>query len=182
LGKRVPQVDQYDTQIDKYDFPPPHTAEQIAADKEKQVEYLTDSDSDPPAPMQAADAQSTDYESDSTNPKQTKETQSTDEELNKETSFDASIIRNSLIGTRPKLTPAILTTMSTTTTQPTITVQAATTTATTSGITAAGTAAAAATTTTTTSAMTPTQRITAVINKALRRNPGSGPGGPGGHQ
>jgi len=99
LGKRVPQVDQYDTQVDKYDFPPPRTAEQIAADKEKQVEYLTDYDSDPPAPTQATEAQSTDYESDSTDPRQTKETQSTDEELNKETSFDASIIRNSLVGT-----------------------------------------------------------------------------------
>jgi len=28
--------------------------------------------------------------------------------------------------------------------------------------------------------VTPTQRITTAINKALRRNPGSGPGGPGG--
>jgi len=182
LGKRVPQVDQYDTQIDKYDFPPPCTAEQIAAE-EKQAKYLTDYDSDPPAPTQATEAQSTDYESDSTNPKQTKETQSTDEELNKETSFDASIIRNSLVGTRPRLTPAILTTMSTTTTQPTITIQAATTaatsgaTATTSGTT---TTAAATTTTTGLSTLTPTQRITTVINKALRRNPGSGPGGPGG--
>jgi len=94
----VPQVDQYDTQVDKYDFPAPRTAEQLAAEKER-VEYLTDYDSDPPALTKAADAQSTDYESDSTNPKQTKETQSTDEELNKETSFDASIIRNSPIGT-----------------------------------------------------------------------------------
>jgi len=178
LGKRVPQVDQYDTQIDKYDFPPPRTAEQIAADKEKQVEYLTDYDSDPPAPTQAAEAGSTDYESDSTNPRQTKETQSTDEELNKETSFDASVIRNSPIGTQPKLTPAILTTMSTTTTQPTITVQAATT-ATTSGTTTGGTTTTATTATTGTSTLTPTQRITSVINKALRRNPGSGPGGPG---
>jgi len=105
----------------------------------------------------------TNYDSDSTNPKQTKETHSTDEELNKETSLDASIIRNSPIGTQPKLSPAILTIMSTTTTQPTITMQAVTTTATTSGTTA-----------------TPTQRITTAINKALRRNPGSGPGGPGG--
>jgi len=92
LGKRVPQVDQYDTQIDKYDFPPPRTAEQIAADKEKQVEYLTDYDSDPAGPEQTKEAHSTDYESDSTNPRQTKETHSTDEELNKETSIDASII------------------------------------------------------------------------------------------
>jgi len=96
LGKRVPQVDQYDTQIDKYDFPPPRTIEQIAEDKEKQVEYLTDYDSDP---QPTKTAYSTDYESDSTNPKQTKETHSTDEELNKETSFDASIIQNSPIGT-----------------------------------------------------------------------------------
>jgi len=80
LGKRVPQVDQYDTQVNKYDFPPPHTAEQIAADKGKETEYLTD------------------YDSDSTNPKQTKETHSTDEKLSKEMSFDASIIRNSPIG------------------------------------------------------------------------------------
>jgi len=81
LGKRVPQVDQYDTQIDKYDFSPPRTAEQIAADKEKQIKYLTD------------------YNSDSTNLKQTKEAHSTDEELNKEAFTDASIIRNSPIGT-----------------------------------------------------------------------------------
>jgi len=81
LGKRVPQVDQYNTQIDKYDFPPPHTAEQIAADKGKENKYLTD------------------YDSDSTNPKQIKETHSTDEELNKETSFNTSIIQNSPIGT-----------------------------------------------------------------------------------
>jgi len=74
LGKRVPQVDQYNTQTDKYDFPPPRTAEQIAADKGKETEYLTD------------------YDSDSTNLKQTKENHSTNEELNKETSFDASII------------------------------------------------------------------------------------------
>src|SRR6267142_785310 len=137
LGKRVPQVDQYDTQVDKYDFPAPRTAEQIAAEKER-AEYLTDYDSEPPAPKQTTDAQSTDYESYSSNPKQTKETQSTDEELNQETSFDTSVIRNSPIGTRPKLIPAILTTMSATTTQPTITVQAATTTATTSGTATTG--------------------------------------------
>jgi len=136
LGKRVPQVDQYDTQIDKYDFPPPQTAEQIAADKEKQVEHLTDYNSDPADPKQTDKAQSTDYKSNSTNPKQTRETHSTDEELNKEASLNASIIRNSPIGTQPKLTPTILTIMSTTTTQPTITVQAATTTPTTSGTTA----------------------------------------------
>jgi len=149
--------------------------EQIAADKEKQVEYLTDYDSDP-SPEQAKRADSTDYESDSTNPKQTKETHSTDEELNKETSFDASIVRNSLIGTQPNLSPTILTIMSTTTTQPTITVQAATTSTTARG----NTPPPANTTTTTTSTLTPTQRITSVINKALRRNPGSGPGRPGG--
>jgi len=109
LGKRVPQVD-------KYNFPPPRTAEQIAEEEAmKQAEYQTD------------------YDSDLTNLKQTKETHSTDEELNKETSLDASIIRNSPIGTRPKLSPTILTIMSTTTTQPTITVQAASTTATTTG-------------------------------------------------
>jgi len=173
LGKQVPQVDQYNTQIDKYDFPPPRTAEQIAADKEKQVEYLTDYDSNP---QPTKEAHSTDYESDSTNPRETKETHSTDEELNKETSFDASVIRNSPIGTRPKLTPTILTVMSTTTTQPTITVQTATTTATTSGTTVAPAAAAATGGTT----LTATQQITTAINKALRRNPGSGPGGPGG--
>jgi len=176
LGKRVPQVDQYNTQINKYDFPPPRTAEQIAADKEKPVEYLTDYDSEP---EQTKTAHSTDYKSNSTNPKQTKETHSTDKELNKEASFDASIIRNSPIGTRPKLTPAILTVMSTTTTQPTITVQAATTTATTSGAATSGTTTTAATGTTGTNTLTATQRITTVINKALRRNPGSGPGGPG---
>jgi len=99
LGKRVPQVDQYNTQINKYNFPPPQTAEQIAADKEKQVEYLTDYDSNPTDTKQTEKAHSTDYESDSTNPRETKETHSTDEELNKETSFDASIIRNSPIGT-----------------------------------------------------------------------------------
>jgi len=99
LGRRVPQVDQYDTQIDKYDFPPPHTTEQIAADKEKQVEYLTDYDSDPVNSEPTKEAHSTDYESDSTNPKQPKETHSTDEELKEETSIDASIIRNSPIGT-----------------------------------------------------------------------------------
>ena len=92
MGKRVPQVDQYDTQKDKYDFPPPRTLEQIATDKEKQAEYLTDYDSDPPKPKEGEKADSTDYESDSTNPKQTRETHSTDEELNKETSLDASII------------------------------------------------------------------------------------------
>src|SRR6266850_2658086 len=57
----------------------------------------------------------------------------------------------------------------TTTTQPTITVQPAPT--------AANTSTSA---TTTGSTMTPTQRITTAINKALRRNPESGPGGPGG--
>jgi len=92
LGKRVPQVDQYDTQIDKYDFPPPQTAEQIAADKEEQVEHLTDYDSDPANPEQTKEAHSTDYESDSTNLRQIKETHSTDKELNKETSIDTSII------------------------------------------------------------------------------------------
>src|SRR6267142_553971 len=66
--------------------------------------------------------------------------------------------------------------MSTTTTQPTITVQAATTTATTRG----NTPPSVNTTTTTGTGLTPTQRITTAINKALRRNPGSGPGGPGG--
>jgi len=99
LGKRVPQVDQYDTQIDKYDFPSPRTAEQIAADKEKQVEYLTNYDSDPVDTEQTKEAHSTDYESDSTNPKQTKEAHSTDDKLKKETSIDASIIQNSPIGT-----------------------------------------------------------------------------------
>src|SRR6267142_5228960 len=64
--------------------------------------------------------------------------------------------------------------MSTTTTQPTIMVQAATTTATTSG-----TAATPAAAVTGGSTLTATQRITTAINKALRRNPGSGPGGPG---
>src|SRR6266850_883166 len=132
LGKRVPQVDQYDTQVDKYDFPPPRTAEQIAADKGKEVEYLTD------------------YDSDSTNLKQAKETHSTDEELNKKTSIDTSIIRNSPIGTRPELSPSILTVMMTaTTTQPTITVQAAPAATTTS-----------TSTTTAGSTTTPTQRIT----------------------
>src|SRR6267142_1880983 len=65
--------------------------------------------------------------------------------------------------------------MSTTTIQPTITMQATTTTATTSGTTATPAAATTAGTT-----ATPTQRITMAINKALRRNPGSGPEGPGG--
>jgi len=80
LGKRVPQVDPFNTQIDKYDFPPPRTAEEIAEDKGKQPEYLTDSDSD------------------STNPKPTKEAHSTNDELNREVSIDASIIQNSPIG------------------------------------------------------------------------------------
>src|SRR6267142_2407940 len=65
--------------------------------------------------------------------------------------------------------------MSTTTTQPTITIQAATTATTTSGTSAAPAAA-----TTGRTSPTATQRITTVINKALRRYPGSGPGGPGG--
>jgi len=99
LGKRVPQVDQYNTQINKYDFPPPRTAEQIAEDKGKQVEYLTDSNSNSTKPKQTEEAQATDYESDSTNPEQAKEVHSTDDELNKETAIDASIIRNSPIGT-----------------------------------------------------------------------------------
>jgi len=63
--------------------------------------------------------------------------------------------------------------MSTTLTQPTITVQAMTTTAPT---TAAGGTTASGTTTT----PTPTEQITTAINKALQRNPGSGPGGPEG--
>ena len=77
---------------------------------------------------------------------------------------------------QPKLSPTILTTMSTTLTQPTIAVQTMTVTpptATTSGT--SGT-----TITGTTVIPTPTQQITTAINKALRRNPGSGPGGPGG--
>jgi len=175
LGKRVPQVDQYDTQIDKYDFPPPSTAEQIAADKGKQVKYLTDYNSDPADPGQTKEAHSTDYESDSTNPRQTRETHSTNEELKKEASIDASIIQNSPIRTRPRLIPTILTTMSTTTTQPTITVQAAMTTATTSG-----TSVTLAAGTTGGTSPTATQWITTIINKALRRYPGSGPGRPGG--
>src|SRR6266850_7607235 len=56
LGRRVPQVDQYYTQVDKYDFPPSVVAEEPAEDKGKQAEYLTD------------------YDSDSTNLKPTKET------------------------------------------------------------------------------------------------------------
>jgi len=80
LGKRVPQVNPFDTQIDKYDFPTPRTAEEIAEDKGKQPEYLTD------------------YDSNSTNPKPLKETHSTNDELNKEASTDASIIQNSPIG------------------------------------------------------------------------------------
>jgi len=157
LGKRVPQVDKYNTQVNKYNFPPPVVAEAPAEHKEKQPKYLTD------------------YDSNSTNPKTTKETHSTDEELNKETSFNTSIIRNSPVGTKPILLPAILTSafMSTTTTQPTIMVQAVTTTPPTTNT--GGT-----TTTGTTTTPTLTQRITLAINKALQRNPGSGPGGPGG--
>jgi len=67
LGKRVPQVN-------KYDFPPPIVAEEPAEGKGKQPKYLTN------------------YDSNSTNPKPTKEAHSTDEELNKETSVNASII------------------------------------------------------------------------------------------
>jgi len=63
--------------------------------------------------------------------------------------------------------------MSTTVTQPTITIQANI---------APTTAANPATTsrTTNTAGLTPTQRITATINRALQKNPGRGPGGPGG--
>ena len=157
LGKRVPQVDQYDTQVDKYDIPSPVLADEQTEDKGKQPEYQTD------------------YDSDSTNPKPTKESHSTDNELKQEASLDTSIIRNSPIGIRPKLSPTILTSviMSATTTQPTITVQA----------TMSGAATGSNMTTTVatgSTSVTPTQRITAAINKALRRNPGSGPGGPRG--
>jgi len=74
LGKRVPQVDQYDTQVDKYDFPPSVLATKQTSDKGKQPEYHTD------------------YDSDSTNPEPAKEPHLTDDELKKETSLDASII------------------------------------------------------------------------------------------
>jgi len=84
--------------------------------------------------------------------------------------LDASIIQNSPIGMQPKLSPAILTIMSTTTTQPTMTVQVATTT---TAATTSGTATSGGT-----ANPTPTQQITTAINKALHRNPGSGPGGP----
>jgi len=76
LGKRVPQVDKYntqvdkyDTQVDKYDIPSPQLAVEQPDNKGKQVEYHTD------------------YNSNSTNPNPTKELHSTDEELNKETSL-----------------------------------------------------------------------------------------------
>jgi len=143
LGKRVPQVNKYDTQVDKYDFSPPIVAEEPAEDKGKQLKYLTD------------------YNSNSTNLKPTKETHSTDEELNKETSLDASIIRNSPIGTRPKLSPTILTTISTTLTQPTITVQTMTTTP------PAATTTITSGTISTGTTVTPSQQITTAINKAL---------------
>jgi len=96
--------------------------------------------------------------------KETKDHHSTDDELNKEMAFNASIIRNSPIGTQPTLSPNILTTMSTTLTQTPTTTQVAT----------------ATTTTGTTMNFTPNERITVAINKALCRNPGSGPGGSGG--
>src|SRR6267142_4728833 len=82
LGKRVPQVDQYDTQVDKYDFPPPRTAEQIAEEEAaKQTKYLTD------------------YNSDSTNPTPTIETHSTNKELNKETSHQQNSTKLTLLVT-----------------------------------------------------------------------------------
>ena len=65
--------------------------------------------------------------------------------------------------------------MSTTLVQPAITAQAATTTTAMQVATTSGTTTTSETTTT----PTPTQQITTAINKALRRNPGSGPGGPG---
>jgi len=151
LGRRVPEVDKYNTQVDRHDISQPQSATEETSDKldkGKQPEYQTD------------------YDSDSTGQKPVKEHHSKDDELNKETSFDTSIIQNSLIGIQPTLLPTILTSiaMSTATlTQPTITVQA-TNVAPTSGM---------ATTT-----RDPTQQIKNAINKALQRNLGSGPGGP----
>jgi len=120
---------------------------------------IKDPDDEPIEPKGKEPEYQTDYDSDT---KETKEHHSTDDELNKEKATDASIIRNSPIGMRPHLTPNILTKMSTTATQTATTVQVATATG------------------GTTTMPTLNQRITAAINKALRRVPGSGPGGPGG--
>ena len=129
LRRQVPQVDQYNTQIES---PPTVDKGDDESYKGKQPEYQTD------------------YDTDSTNQEPTKEHHSTNNKLNKEESFDASIIQNSPIGVQPTLSPTILTTaiMSTTLTQPTITVQAATT-ASTSGTTTAQTGGSTTTTTST---------------------------------
>jgi len=68
LGKRVPQVDQYNTQKDRHDVPSPVTP---IEDGKKKAEYQTD------------------YDSDSINPIPTKESHSTDNKLKKEQSLDA---------------------------------------------------------------------------------------------
>jgi len=141
LGKRVPQVDQYNTQEDRHEIPSPVTP---AGNDTKKVEYQTD------------------YDTDSTDLKPAKESHSTDDKLKKEKSLDDSVIQNSPVGIRPTLSPTILTSafMSTTTTQPTITVQAM--------ATGAATESNTMTTTTTgsTTNPTPTQQITQAINKA----------------
>ena len=46
LGKRVSEVDKYDTQVDKYDIPPPRLITKQVDNKGKQPEYQTDYDSD----------------------------------------------------------------------------------------------------------------------------------------
>jgi len=74
LGKRVPQVNKYDTQIDKYDIPLPQTVVEETTDKGKQTEYHTD------------------YDSNSMNLQPAKESHSTDKEIKKEISQDTSII------------------------------------------------------------------------------------------
>jgi len=84
LERRVPQVDPYDTQRDKYDISipkaKPEPEEGISflelkqGDKGKQPEHQVD------------------YDSDSTNHKPTKEHHSTDNELTKETTLNVSII------------------------------------------------------------------------------------------
>src|SRR6266850_615035 len=140
LGRRVSEVDPYNTQRDKYNIPKPVPIEEPepgitfpeleeAANRGKQPEYLTDYDSD--------------------KLKETKEHHSTDDELNKEMAFNASVIRNSPIGVRPVLSSSILTRMSATLIQTPATTQVATTT----------------TTTGTTTNLTANQRITAAINR-----------------
>jgi len=70
LGKRVPQVNQYNTQNDRHNIPSPVTPE---TDKKK-LEYQMD------------------YDTDSTNLKPAKEPHSTDDKLKQEKSLDNSII------------------------------------------------------------------------------------------